>query len=75
MTQDLFREDIDHKKAIDIITWTMNSFIDDEDAKSISEGGWDSENYERFLDALKGYLDLFRSCFYRTKKKKRQYGK
>ena len=61
----LFREDIDHKKAIDVITWTVDSLIGDADAKAISAGGWDGEGYDRFLDSLKGYLDIFRTCFYK----------
>jgi len=61
----LFREDIDHEKAIDIISWTVDSLVGDADAKAISEGGWDDEGYDRFLDTLKGYLDIFRSCFYK----------
>jgi len=61
----LFREDIDHKKAIDVIAWTVDSLIDDADAKALSAGGWEGEDYERFLDSLKGYLDVFRLCFYK----------
>ena len=61
----LFREDIDHKKAIDIIAWTVDSLIDDADAKAISAGDWNGEEYDRFLSSLKGYLDVFRTCFYK----------
>jgi AcrR family transcriptional regulator len=61
----LFREDIDHKKAIDIISLTLDSLFDDGEAKAISAGGWDDENYENFLELLRGYLDVFRVCFYK----------
>ena len=61
----LFRDDIDHIKAIDIISLTMDSVIEDEDAKAISTGGWDDQKYEQFLENLRGYLDIFRACFYK----------
>ena len=63
----LFREDIDYRKAIDIIAWTLDSMIDDEESKAVSSGGWDDEHYDKFLEALKGYMDIFRLCFYKKK--------
>jgi len=62
----LFRDDIDHKKAIVIINLTMDAVIDEEDIKAISAGGWDGDHYENFLENLKGYLDIFRLCFYKN---------
>jgi len=63
----LFRDDIDHKKAIDIIYMTADSIMDDEESKAIAAGGWDDSHYEHFLDTLKGYLDIFRTSFYKCK--------
>jgi len=62
----LFRDDIDPKKAIDIINLTMDGVIDNEE-KSISSSGWDEHEYERFLDTLREYIDIFRTCFYKEK--------
>ena len=60
---ELFRDDIDHKKAIDIIIYTMDGLFEEEEVTST--GGGDDENYERFLETLRGYLDTFRQCFYK----------
>ena len=60
----LLRDDIDHLKALVIISLTLNSLFADEDSK-ISAGGWDEEKYEQFLEALRGYMDIFRTCFYK----------
>jgi len=51
----LFRDDINPEKAIDIIALTMDSVID----------GEQGDNYEQFLDTLRSYLDIFRTCFYK----------
>jgi len=61
----LFRADIDYKKAIDIIAYTLDSLIDGEETKAISEGGWNDAHYEQFLESLRSYLDIFRVCFYK----------
>jgi len=61
----LFRDDIDHRKAIDIISYTIDNLFDDEEGKAISAGEWEGDSYERFLDTLRGYLDIFRTCFYK----------
>ena len=50
----LLRDDIDHKKAIDITFFTASYAFDEGD-----------QNYEAFLERLKGYLDVFRKCFYK----------
>ena len=50
---ELFREDIDHKKAVDIIMYTLDGVFEDE------------ENHEGFLETLRGYVDVFRQCFYK----------
>ncbi|MCL2531360.1 MAG: TetR/AcrR family transcriptional regulator [Oscillospiraceae bacterium] len=55
----LFREDIDAEKAVDIIALTMDSLID----------GEQHDDYEQFLDSLRGYLEIFRTCFYKKEAK------
>ncbi|MCL2194876.1 MAG: TetR/AcrR family transcriptional regulator [Oscillospiraceae bacterium] len=55
----LFRDDIDAEKAIDIIATAMDGLID----------GEQDDDYEQFLDTLRGYLDIFRTCFYKKEAK------
>ena len=64
----LFRDDIDHKKAIEIISCTLDNLLDNEEAKAITAGGWKGDEYEQFLANLRGYLEIFRTCFYKEKK-------
>ena len=64
----LFRKDIDYRKAIDIIFMTIDGVINEEESRAISHGGWDDGRYESFLESLRGYMDIFRVCFYETKK-------
>ena len=59
----LFREDIDYKTAISVIMVTMDGVFEQEDANTTA--GKDSESYERFLETLRSYVDLFRQCFYK----------
>ena len=61
----LFRDDIDYKKAFVIINVTMDAVINDENIEIISAGDRERERYEGFLEDLKGYLDIFRLCFYK----------
>lgn len=62
---DMFRDDIDQKKAIEIISCTLDGFIMEAETKAISAGGWGEETYEQFLDDLRGYIEIFRLCFYK----------
>jgi len=64
---DLFREDIDPKKAIDIITWAVNGYTQSLTAIAPAESLGESarENYDKYLNDLKEMLDLFRKCFYK----------
>ncbi|MCL2445431.1 MAG: TetR/AcrR family transcriptional regulator [Oscillospiraceae bacterium] len=54
----LFRDDIDAEKAISIIGVTMDDLINSEC----------HDDYEQFLNTLRGYLDIFRTCFYKEVK-------
>jgi len=62
--KELFRQDIDHKKAIDIISLSIDGIIEEE-ANAKSSGGWSDEKYDEFLENLREYIDIFRTCFYR----------
>lgn len=55
----LFRDDIDHRRVIDIISFTLDSMVD-----SVAH----DDDYEGFLEALRGYFDIFRLCFYKKEK-------
>ena len=62
----LFRQDINPQKVIDIIWRAMNGFLKKADAKlPTSSDERESQNYERFLENLRGYLDIFQLCFYK----------
>lgn len=59
-----WREDIDSKKAIDIINWTIEGFAlrQQEKAKLPSFSGF---NYAEIMAEMDMYLELFRNCFYK----------
>lgn len=62
----LFRDDIDPKKAIDIIITSLENMSSIHDMVPPEE--WVSithEQYQQFLTDLQGYLDIFRKCFYK----------
>ena len=51
----LFRDDIDHKMAINVISFTLDCLVDTAAA---------DDDYDQFLEYLRGYIDMFRRCFY-----------
>jgi len=61
----LFRDDIDTKKAVNLICWSLERAFDDHETETISSDTGDGQSYERFLEELRGYIDIFRLCFYR----------
>ena len=69
----LFREDVDPQMVINTITWAMNGYAEVKSAQTKaltanqSEAPGESvrDNYETYLEEFKGYLDLFRRCFYK----------
>ena len=61
----LFRDDINPEKAVDLIFWAMEGAFDKHEHKLLSEHDTDGQGYERFLKELRGYIDIFRLCFYR----------
>ena len=63
----LFRDDIDPEKAFDIVLWSVGGFFDYTEAREASlKQGWENKSYEDFLEELRGYLDIFRKCFYKN---------
>ncbi|MCL1998610.1 MAG: TetR/AcrR family transcriptional regulator [Turicibacter sp.] len=59
----LFRPDIDPQKTFNLIYWSIDAFMDDFDSKTPN---WDNENYDRFLQELREYLDICKKCFYKN---------
>ena len=60
----LFRDDIDPKKAVDVIIFTMEGYSNREVSPEKKLEDYEPE-YERFLKEVDGYIDLFRKCFYK----------
>ena len=74
----LFREDVDPRKALEIIEWTLAGCAEGMAARaaaaaadgSVSYADLGEEarnNYTLYLTEFKSYLDIFRRCFYRNK--------
>ena len=61
----LFRDDIDPEKAVDLICWSLEKAFDEHETVALSSSTEDEYGYERFLEELRGYIDIFRLCFYR----------
>jgi len=59
----LFREDIDPRLAMQIITWTLQGY--GESKKGIAA----RENYEQMLDELQEILNMLKKCFYKQEEK------
>ncbi|MBN2909970.1 TetR/AcrR family transcriptional regulator [Polycladomyces sp. WAk] len=59
-----FREDIDAKRAVNIIIWTMEGFSSQqqEKAKSLSLNDLD---FDEILAEMDHYIDLLKKCFYK----------
>ncbi|MCL2616663.1 MAG: TetR/AcrR family transcriptional regulator [Defluviitaleaceae bacterium] len=62
----LFKEYVDPQKAINIIIWSVNGLFDSTENTVFEESNIDGESYERFLDELRSYLDIFRTTFYKS---------
>jgi AcrR family transcriptional regulator len=60
----LFREDIDVDTAISAILYTIEGYAQGEANPDKSTADYYSE-YERYLNDLERYIQLFRMCFYR----------
>jgi len=63
----LFREDIDPKVAMEIITWTLQGY--GQSKMKIAEGAelgqTARENYDSFLEEFQQILNTLRMCFYK----------
>lgn len=60
----LFRDDVDFRKAIKIITWTFEQFAEEETIKAKLSSTHDFE-YEGVLKELDEYITIFKKCFYK----------
>lgn len=60
----LFREDIDIRKAIKIMMWTFEQFAEEETAKAKVSPQHDFD-YDRAVDEVNEYFTIFRNCFYK----------
>jgi len=63
----LFKDDIPHDKAIEIIWWAQVGYAAKKlkDIEKDSIGKTARENYEKYLEEFKEYLDILRKCFYK----------
>jgi AcrR family transcriptional regulator len=66
----LFRDDVDPKRAIEIISWALQGYAEATTAKAAADnlakvGEGARENYDRYLGEFRGYLNIFRKCFYK----------
>ena len=70
----LFRDDIDPKKATDIILWALEGYALSTIAVTSGEGiGSDpSDNYDKYLEELEEFISILRKCFYRQNKEESQ---
>jgi len=62
----LFRDDIDAKKAFYLICGALGQLFDTYETQAISWYDGEIQSYECFLEELRGYIDIFRLCFYRN---------
>ena len=63
----LFKDDIDAHKAVQIIWWSLNGFANSK-AKDFAQDGVGKnarDNYDKYLEEFKGYLELLRHCLYK----------
>ena len=60
----LFKEDIDTKKAANIILWTLNGYSTSQISASMSMEDYKKE-YERYINELKEYIDILRDTLYK----------
>ena len=58
----LFRDDIDYKKAINILCMAIDGLVSDAEVTARSS---DDKGYEQFLEELRSYLEIFRLTFYK----------
>jgi AcrR family transcriptional regulator len=66
--ESLFKDGVDPQMAINIIRWTQIGYSNSQ-LESINSTKLEDfqKEYERFLDEIKGYFDLFRKLFYKEK--------
>ena len=60
----LFKEGIDPKKAANIILWTLNGYSTSQISTGKSMGDYQNE-YDRYLEEIKEYIDILRKTLYK----------
>ena len=70
----LFRDDVDPEMAINTINWAMSGYAEAKGKEAEALKGAEvpttdiiRENYEKYLEEFKAYLNFFRQCFYKKK--------
>ena len=58
---DLFRNDIDKEKAVDLILWAVEGFYNNWQLSAEAK----DRDYDQFLDSLRGHLDVLMTAFYK----------
>jgi hypothetical protein len=59
-----FKEGVDAKRAIDIITWTIEGFTNRE-MERVKRFSLYEQNFNQLLKELDIYLDTLKKCFYK----------
>jgi AcrR family transcriptional regulator len=63
----LFRDDVCPQKAIQIVQWSLQGWVESKTALMSPEtvGAEMTENYDAYLAEMREYLEIFRKCFYK----------
>jgi len=61
----LFRDDIDHKKAIAIICMSIDGLVSEKESE-VNSNSSENDSYDHFLETLRSYLEIFRLTFYKN---------
>lgn len=59
----LFKEDIDIKKAVDIIRWTIEKY--GEEFRKNVDGNLNDWDYKKIENEIYSYIDMLKLCFYK----------
>lgn len=59
----LFKEDIDIKKAVDIIRWTIEKY--GEEFRKNIDGNLNDWDYKKIENEIYSYIDMLKLCFYK----------
>src|SRR5690606_21509321 len=60
----MFRDDIDHEKAIKLVLWTFQGY-EQELTNRLQDQDMSSINFEPYFDEFIDYLHIMKTCFYK----------